>query len=48
MADGVVVALQRMYLGDEDMGHTGVLRLSDLRRQLESMRRAGAVPSAGA
>lgn len=48
MADGVVVALQRMYLGDADMGHTGVLRLSDLRRHLESMRRDGAMPPAGA
>jgi N-acetylmuramoyl-L-alanine amidase len=46
MADGVVVALQRMYLGDADMGHTGVLRLSDLRRHLESMRDADAAPSA--
>jgi N-acetylmuramoyl-L-alanine amidase len=48
MADGVVIALQRMYLGDADMGHTGLLRLSDLRRHLETMRRDGAVPSTGA
>lgn len=38
IADGIVVALQRMYLGDADMGHTGVLRLADLRRHLEEMR----------
>lgn len=38
IAEGIVVALQRMYLGDADMGHTGVLRLADLRRHLEAMR----------
>ncbi|HET8595251.1 MAG TPA: N-acetylmuramoyl-L-alanine amidase [Intrasporangium sp.] len=38
IAEGIVVALQRMYLGDADMGHTGVLRLADLRRHLEEMR----------
>lgn len=42
IAEGIVVALQRMYLGDADTGQTGVLRLSDLRRHLERMREAGA------
>lgn len=38
MAEGIVVALQRMYLGDADMGHTGMLRLADLRRHLDLIR----------
>ncbi|MDN5797873.1 MAG: N-acetylmuramoyl-L-alanine amidase [Intrasporangium sp.] len=49
MAEGVVVALQRMYLGDADVGQTGMLRLSDLRRHLEAMvaRKASGASSAG-
>ncbi len=39
IAEGVVVALQRMYLGESDTARTGVLRLDDLRRHLELMRR---------
>lgn len=38
MAEGVVVALQRLYLGDTDTTRTGVLRLDDLRRHLEAAR----------
>lgn len=37
IAEGVVVALQRLYLGEADTGHTGMLRLVDLRRHLESI-----------
>lgn len=40
IADGVVVALQRTYLGDADTAQTGVLRLDDLRRHLEAKRAA--------
>lgn len=49
IAEGIVVALQRMYLGDADTGHTGVLRLADLRRHLEAMRieKASGTPSTG-
>ncbi|WP_347349980.1 N-acetylmuramoyl-L-alanine amidase [Intrasporangium sp.] len=43
LAEGIVVALQRMYLGDADLGRTGMLRLSDLRRHLEAMS-AGSSP----
>jgi N-acetylmuramoyl-L-alanine amidase len=39
IAEGVVVALQRMYLGDADTSRTGVLHLDDLRRHLETIRR---------
>lgn len=38
IAEAVVVALQRLYLGDTDTTRTGVLRLDDLRRHLEMMR----------
>ncbi len=38
IAEGIVVALQRMYLGDADTGQTGVLRLGDLRKHLEQLR----------
>lgn len=38
IAEAVVVALQRLYLGDTDTTRTGVLRLADLRRHLEMMR----------
>lgn len=48
IAEGIVVALQRMYLGDADTGHTGVLRLTDLRRHLEAMRAEKASDSSGA
>ncbi len=41
VAEGVVVALQRLYLGEADTAETGVLRLSDLRRHLDSMRTGG-------
>jgi N-acetylmuramoyl-L-alanine amidase len=37
IAEGVVVALQRLYLGDADTARTGMLKLADLRRHLESM-----------
>ncbi|MEO7059883.1 MAG: N-acetylmuramoyl-L-alanine amidase [Lapillicoccus sp.] len=37
IAEAVVVAVQRMYLGDEDMGGTGLLHLGDLRRFMESL-----------
>ena len=37
IAEGVVVALQRLYLGEADTCHTGMLRLADLRRHLESI-----------
>lgn len=42
VAEAVVVALQRVYLGEADTARTGVLRLDDLRRHLESMRAAQA------
>jgi N-acetylmuramoyl-L-alanine amidase len=38
MAEAVVVALQRVYLGEADTTRTGVLRLDDLRRHLDAMR----------
>lgn len=38
IAESVVVALQRLYLGESDTARTGVLRLDDLRRHLEAMR----------
>lgn len=38
IAEGVVVAMQRTYLGEADTARTGVLRLDDLRRHLEKMR----------
>lgn len=38
MAEGVVVALQRLYLGEADTARTGVLKLADLRRHLEAIR----------
>lgn len=41
IAEAVVVALQRLYLGETDTTRTGVLRLSDLRRHLETMRERG-------
>lgn len=40
IAEGVVVALQRLYLGDADTARTGVLKLADLRRHLEAIRAA--------
>ncbi|HET7658869.1 MAG TPA: N-acetylmuramoyl-L-alanine amidase [Oryzihumus sp.] len=36
LAEAVVVALQRMYLGEDDTNATGVLRLGDLRRYMAS------------
>lgn len=44
MAEGIVVAMQRTYLGEADTARTGVLRLDDLRHHLEAMR---AVESGG-
>ncbi len=37
IAEAVVVAIQRMYLGDEDMGGTGLLHLGELRKFMESL-----------
>ena len=37
IAEAVVVALQRVYLGEADTSRTGMLRLDDLRRHLASM-----------
>jgi N-acetylmuramoyl-L-alanine amidase len=37
IAEGVVVALQRLYLGEQDTSHTGVLRLGDLRQVLADL-----------
>lgn len=52
IAEAVVVALQRLYLGETDTAQTGVLRLDDLRRHLEAMReqraRAEGTPGADA
>jgi N-acetylmuramoyl-L-alanine amidase len=36
LAEAVVVALQRMYLGEDDTNPTGVLRLGDLRAFMQS------------
>jgi N-acetylmuramoyl-L-alanine amidase len=33
VADAVVVAIQRLYLGEEDMSMTGVLHLADVLAQ---------------
>ncbi|MDC5696123.1 N-acetylmuramoyl-L-alanine amidase [Intrasporangium calvum] len=41
IAEGVVVALQRLYLGDADTARTGVLKLADLRRHIERARATG-------
>ncbi len=40
IADGVVVALQRTYLGAADTAETGLLHLDDLRRHLAAIRAA--------
>ncbi|MDQ6897450.1 MAG: N-acetylmuramoyl-L-alanine amidase [Actinomycetota bacterium] len=37
IAEGVVVALQRLYLGEQDTSSTGVLRLGDLRQDLADL-----------
>ena len=37
IAEGVVVALQRLYLGEQDNSATGVLHLGDLRKVLEEL-----------
>jgi N-acetylmuramoyl-L-alanine amidase len=38
IAEGIVVALQRLYLGEQDTsGVTGVLQLGDLRKVLEEL-----------
>ena len=36
LAEAVLVALQRIYLGEDDTNATGVLRLGDLRAYLAS------------
>ena len=38
LAEAVVIALQRMYLGEDDTNSTGVLRLGDLRAYLATER----------
>ncbi len=40
IAEGVVVAVQRLYLGDADTTRTGMLRVDDLRRHLAEVRAA--------
>ncbi len=42
VAEAVVVALQRVYLGEADTSRTGMLRLDDLRRHLSTMQGVGA------
>ena len=37
IAEGIVVALQRLYLGEHDTSATGVLQLGDLRKVLEEL-----------
>lgn len=37
LAEAVVIALQRMYLGEDDTVATGVLRLGDLRKYMDEM-----------
>ena len=37
VAEGIVVALQRLYLGEQDTSATGVLQLGDLRKVLEEL-----------
>jgi len=38
VAEAVVIALQRMYLGEDDTNATGVLRMGDLRAYIETQR----------
>jgi len=38
LAEAIVIALQRMYLGEDDTISTGVLRLHDLRAYLDTQR----------
>jgi len=38
VAEAVVIALQRMYLGEDDTNSTGVLRMGDLRAYIETQR----------
>jgi len=40
VAEAIVIALQRMYLGEDDTNATGVLRLGDLRAYLASSQHA--------
>jgi N-acetylmuramoyl-L-alanine amidase len=40
VAEAIVIALQRMYLGEDDTIATGVLRLQDLRAYLAEQRAA--------
>jgi N-acetylmuramoyl-L-alanine amidase len=42
LAEAVVVALQRVYLGEADTSRTGMLRLDDLRRHLQTRQNVGA------
>jgi len=37
IAEAVVIALQRMYLGEEDTNSTGSLRVGDLRKVVEDL-----------
>jgi N-acetylmuramoyl-L-alanine amidase len=45
LAEAIVIALQRMYLGEDDTIATGVLRLHDLRAFLDSQRAAQDKPA---
>ena len=40
VAEAIVIALQRMYLGEDDTNATGVLRLGDLRSYLTAQHAA--------
>jgi N-acetylmuramoyl-L-alanine amidase len=42
VTEAVVIALQRVYLGEADTSRTGMLKLDDLRRHLSSMQAAAA------
>ncbi len=45
LAEAIVIALQRMYLGEDDTVSTGVLRLHDLRAFLDAQRAAQDKPA---
>lgn len=48
VAEAAVVALQRLYLGENDTAQTGVLHLGDLRRHLEALRSGSSGAEVGA
>lgn len=48
VAEATVVALQRLYLGENDTAQTGVLHLGDLRRHLEALRSGSTGAEVGA